>query len=94
MLKGISVWAFAPNRPLDEVFKLAKETGFQAVEVAIADDGPITPQSLGSGLQADSGTGGRSENRNQRTGERHGLEISADIAGRGQTAARHRSDKG
>ena len=45
MLKGISVWAFAPNRPLDEVFKLAKETGFQAVEVAIADDGPITPQS-------------------------------------------------
>ena len=45
MLKGISVWAFAPNRPLNEVFQLAKETGFQAVEVAIADDGPITPQS-------------------------------------------------
>ena len=45
MLKGISVWAFAPNRPLDEVFTMAKETGFQAVEVAIADDGPITPQS-------------------------------------------------
>lgn len=45
MLKGISVWAFAPNRPLDKVFTLAKEKGFQAIEVAIADDGPLTPQS-------------------------------------------------
>ena len=44
MLKGISVWAFEPNRPLDSVFTLAKEKGFEAVEVAIADDGPITPQ--------------------------------------------------
>jgi len=45
MLKSISVWAFDPARPLDEVFALAKENGFPAVEVAIAEDGPITPQS-------------------------------------------------
>jgi len=45
MLKSISAWAFDPARPLDEVFALAKENGFPAVEVAIAEDGPITPQS-------------------------------------------------
>jgi len=44
MLKSISVWAFDPARPLDEVFAVAKDNGFPAVEVAIAEDGPITPQ--------------------------------------------------
>jgi hexulose-6-phosphate isomerase len=41
--KGISVWAYDPKRPLPEVFRMAKEAGFDGVEVAIADDGPITP---------------------------------------------------
>ncbi len=45
MLKGISVWAFAPSRPLAEVFAMARAEGFAAVEVAIADEGQITPQS-------------------------------------------------
>ena len=45
MKKGISVWAYDPKRPLPEVFRMAKESGFDGVEVAIADDGPITPQS-------------------------------------------------
>jgi hexulose-6-phosphate isomerase len=45
MLKGISVWAFDPQRPLPEVFAMAKQHGFEAVEVAIAEDGPIRPQS-------------------------------------------------
>ena len=44
MLKSISVWAFENTRPLPEVFKMAKEHGFEGVEVAIAEDGPITPQ--------------------------------------------------
>jgi L-ribulose-5-phosphate 3-epimerase len=44
MKKGISVWAFDPARPLPEVFRMAKEAGFDGVEVAIAVDGPITPQ--------------------------------------------------
>ena len=48
MLKGISVWAFAPQRPLPEVFALARDTGFEAVEVAIAEDGPLTPHSTES----------------------------------------------
>jgi L-ribulose-5-phosphate 3-epimerase len=43
MKKGISVWAYDPKRPLPEVFRMAKESGFDGVEVAIADDGPITP---------------------------------------------------
>lgn len=45
MKSGISVWAFSPDRPLPEVFRIAKSSGFDAVEVAIADDGPITPRS-------------------------------------------------
>ena len=45
MKKGISVWAFEPKRPLPEVFHLAKAAGFDGVEVAVADDGPITPKS-------------------------------------------------
>jgi hexulose-6-phosphate isomerase len=44
MLKSISVWAFENDRPLPEVFKMAKDNGFEGVEVAIAEDGPITPQ--------------------------------------------------
>ena len=45
MRKGISVWAYDPKRPLPDVFRRAKEAGFEGVEVAIADDGPITPTS-------------------------------------------------
>jgi hexulose-6-phosphate isomerase len=45
MKKGISVWAYEPKRPLPEVFQRAKEAGFDGVEVAVADDGPITPAS-------------------------------------------------
>jgi hexulose-6-phosphate isomerase len=45
MKKGISVWAYDPKRTLPEVFRMAKESGFDGVEVAIADDGPITPAS-------------------------------------------------
>lgn len=44
MLKSISVWAFNNDRPLSEVFKMAKEHGFEGVEVAIGEDGPITPE--------------------------------------------------
>jgi hexulose-6-phosphate isomerase len=45
MIKSISVWAFDAKRPLPEVFTMARENGFEAVEVAVAEDGPITPQS-------------------------------------------------
>ena len=42
MLKSISAWAFQSDRPLDEVFKMAKDHGYEGVEVAIAEDGEIT----------------------------------------------------
>ena len=51
MKKGISVWAYDPKRPLPEVFRRAKEAGFDGVEVAIADDGPITPASTEADCQ-------------------------------------------
>lgn len=45
MIKGISAWVFGPQRPLLEVFQMARESGFEAVEVAIDESGPITPDS-------------------------------------------------
>ncbi|MDF2441006.1 MAG: L-ribulose-5-phosphate 3-epimerase, partial [Abditibacteriota bacterium] len=44
MIKGISAWAFDPQRPLPEVFRMARENGFDSVEVAIDESGPITPE--------------------------------------------------
>jgi hexulose-6-phosphate isomerase len=45
MTKSISVWAFRPDRPLSEVFRLAREHGFPAVEVAVAETGELSLQS-------------------------------------------------
>lgn len=39
MKKSISAWAFAPHRTPSEVFALAREHGFQAVEVTIDEPG-------------------------------------------------------
>jgi hexulose-6-phosphate isomerase len=50
MKKSISQWAFQPDRPLPEVFALARDCGFDAVEVAVAESGPITPQSTADEL--------------------------------------------
>ena len=44
MIKSISHWAFSPERPLPEVFDMARDLGFQAVEVTIAESGAITPE--------------------------------------------------
>lgn len=52
MLKSISVWAYAPDRPLREVFEMAAAQGFAGVEVAIADKGEITPQTSRADLQS------------------------------------------
>ncbi len=43
MIKSISAWAFAPDRPLDEIFQLAKQHGFEAVEVTLDVDGRLPP---------------------------------------------------
>lgn len=45
MLKSISIWAFAPDRAWPEAFAIAKAAGFEAVEVAVAENGPLTPGS-------------------------------------------------
>jgi hexulose-6-phosphate isomerase len=52
MLKSISVWAFKNDRPLPEVFEMAKQNGFEGVEVAVAEDGPITPQTTEADCKA------------------------------------------
>ncbi len=40
MKKGISIWSF-PDQPLKKSFALAKEAGFDGVEVALAESGEI-----------------------------------------------------
>ena len=51
MKKGISIWSF-PTQPLSESFALAKDAGFEGVEVAIAEDGEINLKSTESELLA------------------------------------------
>jgi hexulose-6-phosphate isomerase len=45
MMKSISIWAFSPERAWPEAFGMAKSAGFEAIEVAIAANGPLTPDS-------------------------------------------------
>lgn len=45
MLKSIGVWAFDPQQELTDTFKQARAAGFDGIELAIAEDGPITPAS-------------------------------------------------
>lgn len=51
MKKGISIWSF-PTQPLSESFALAKDAGFEGVEVAIAEDGEINLKSTEAELLA------------------------------------------
>jgi hexulose-6-phosphate isomerase len=42
MIKTINAWAFAPTRPLPEVFRLAKNHGFDAIELTVAETGSLS----------------------------------------------------
>ena len=45
MIKSISAWAFDAKRPTDEIFQMAREHGFEGVEVSIGDpDFPLSRQ--------------------------------------------------
>jgi len=41
MKKGISQWAFPPGKNIESCFKLAKEAGFEGIEVVIGEEGVI-----------------------------------------------------
>ncbi len=49
MKKGISIWSFAGGT-IEENFKLAKDAGFDGVEVALAEDGEINLNSTEADL--------------------------------------------
>ncbi len=51
MKKGISIWSFPPIS-LKESFKLAKDAGFEGVEVALAEDGEVNLKSTEKELLA------------------------------------------
>lgn len=52
MYTGISVWAFPSDWPLERVFALAVEAGFESIELAYARTGPITPETTVEELAA------------------------------------------
>ena len=45
MKKGISIWAFHDQSDLRRCMRLAREAGFEGIELAYALEGPIGPQS-------------------------------------------------
>ena len=49
MLKSINTWVFDSKRPLTEAVALAKRHGLEGVELTIAADGPLTPESTADG---------------------------------------------
>ena len=51
MKKGISIWSFT-GQPLDEVFQIAKEVGFDGVEVALDETGEIGLDATKEGMAA------------------------------------------
>ena len=60
MKKGISIWSF-PAMSLKESFLLAKDAGFEGVEVALAEDGEVNLKSTEKDLlkvKADAGNAG------------------------------------
>jgi hexulose-6-phosphate isomerase len=42
MIKTINAWAFAADREIGEIFRIAHEHDFEAVELTIAETGPLT----------------------------------------------------
>lgn len=42
MIKSINAWVFAPHRTLRDGFRLARETGFEAVEVTLDETGELS----------------------------------------------------
>jgi len=43
MRKAINIWAFTPDKSLEDSLRLAKDVGFEGVELAYTTDGPISP---------------------------------------------------
>jgi hexulose-6-phosphate isomerase len=51
MKKAINIWSFHPGWSFEEKLKLAKEAGFQGIEVDLTPEGPITLDSTADDLQ-------------------------------------------
>ena len=39
--KGINIWSFDQNHTLEQCMRLAKDAGFEGIELALAKDGPL-----------------------------------------------------
>lgn len=44
MIKTINAWVFAPDRTLEDALALAKQNGFEAIELTIDEAGPISTE--------------------------------------------------
>lgn len=70
MKKGISIWAFPDDWSLDQSCKLAKDAGFEGIELAYHTSGLITPDSTPEALK-----------EIKQICVNHGLEISSLASG-------------
>lgn len=39
--KGINIWSFDQSRSIEQCMRLAKDAGFEGIELAMAKDGPL-----------------------------------------------------
>ncbi len=52
MRKAINTWAFTADKSLDDCLGLARDAGFEGVELTCAADGPLTPDTTDRELEA------------------------------------------
>lgn len=69
MKKGISIWSFAET-DLDKIFALAKDAGFDGVELALAEDGPVNLNSTKEDME-----------KVKECAEKHGIELYSLASG-------------
>lgn len=69
MKKGISIWSFAET-DLDKVFALAADAGFQGVELALAEDGPVNLNSTKEDME-----------KIKESAKKHGIELYSLASG-------------
>ncbi|NPV09070.1 MAG: sugar phosphate isomerase/epimerase [Anaerolineae bacterium] len=51
MRKAINMWAFTPDKSLADCFRLARDAGFEGVELAYDAQGPVSPATSDPDLQ-------------------------------------------
>ena len=68
--KGINIWSFDQKRSIEECMRMAKDAGFEGIELALAAKGPLSMESTDGEITAV-----------RETAEKIGVQISALATG-------------